>query len=684
MDADSEILRVLADMGSQDPQARLEAVRFLGDHGDEHAVQPLCESLLKDSSRHVQESAATSLGRMALRAVEEKFEFATWGAVDALLQAIDSDRYDEQEGGVCVLAEAAEALGHVCCEWTSSKPFHSRVVPALSAVMLDNWNMRPQGWPNTDGFEYGRCNTAAARALGWVGDKGAIDSLFRAFEAHFIHFEFDTDEWEEACRFDVDPPYGDFINQTSFWAMWSIGEIGHSDALPRLESLTRQYSDRWKRGQWEEWELPLWAQVAEAIGKIGESSSSTALWDFYNALMTEHFNNMDPHPKDVIATGVRESIVKALVEVDAPDLVILLLDVFEHDNWRLRKIAAEPLGEIGDPAALGLLHDFLDDMSRFGLTQGPFVPCEAEVCNVVIEALGQIGASDSIDFLVRALWLERRHIRFGQNEILAESAVYALAAIGEHDDRAIEELERYLRESRYPKRLDIGAGLIRVLIIENLMEMEREDSVTELINRLDDDVLEVRAAAASAARHFCAKEAVEPLLKLLNGESDPKAPMQCHACGFASNPDEDWPWISGVPEKSCPKCGEDGRPWIGDRIQSALALGKIAERDTAGALVNALNDPDEQVRWSAAYGLGDLAERCQGWAVEVRDPLCAAAGDDESEHVREAARIAVQKWFSRMFFNMGLLPIEIADGIVDDFMLDKRLLEGRRWLIDHR
>ena len=61
MDEISQVLRILGDIGSQDTQARLEAVRFLGENGDDRAIQPLCEALLRDKSLDVRDSAAYSL-----------------------------------------------------------------------------------------------------------------------------------------------------------------------------------------------------------------------------------------------------------------------------------------------------------------------------------------------------------------------------------------------------------------------------------------------------------------------------------------------------------------------------------------------------------------------------------------------------------------------------------------------
>ena len=248
MDADSEMLRILGNIGSQDTQVRLEAVRFLGENGDDRAIQPLCEALLRDKSLDVRESAAYSLSEID----------SLGDSADALLKAIenhrDADWFGSHPSEYCILTEVVMALGKVCIKHPNDAPFHSEVIEKLTEIMLDSSLTLPTGWPR-EGFENGRCNAEAAIALGWVGDKSSIGSLIEAFSQNFGSYEFDKEGYdEEIAIYDADEDTlsrDDFINHTSWWAMWSVGQIGHTDALPQLRKLLEDLRIKWDNDNFE-------------------------------------------------------------------------------------------------------------------------------------------------------------------------------------------------------------------------------------------------------------------------------------------------------------------------------------------------------------------------------------------------------------------------------------------------
>ena len=62
--------------------------------------------------------------------------------------------------------------------------------------MLDSSLVLPTGWPR-EGFENGRCNTAAAVALAYVGHENSIRSLIEAFNQHYSTYEFDKEGYDE-------------------------------------------------------------------------------------------------------------------------------------------------------------------------------------------------------------------------------------------------------------------------------------------------------------------------------------------------------------------------------------------------------------------------------------------------------------------------------------------------------
>jgi HEAT repeat protein len=78
MDADSEMLRILGNMGSQDPQSRLEAVRYLGENGDDRAIQPLSLAFHQDESEDVRIYSRAALAKIITKTYynfsQSKFE----------------------------------------------------------------------------------------------------------------------------------------------------------------------------------------------------------------------------------------------------------------------------------------------------------------------------------------------------------------------------------------------------------------------------------------------------------------------------------------------------------------------------------------------------------------------------------------------------------------------------------
>jgi HEAT repeat protein len=161
--------------------------------------------------------------------------------------------------------------------------------------------------------------------------------------------------------------------------------------------------------------------------------------------------------------------------------------------------------------------------------------------------------------------------------------------------------------------------------------------------------------------HFSADGAVEPLTELLNRRPDPNAELL------------------------------EGLPWENDRIQSAIALGKIANRDSSEVLIKALDDEHQWIRAGTAQGLVHFVDDCRGWPTELTKPLSLAFHQDECEDVRKYSRIALAKIITRTYYNFSQAQSEIfgdiaeglADKIFDEHVLDKNLREGLKWLGEH-
>ena len=674
MDADSEMLRILGNMGSQDTQSRLEAVRYLGENGDDRAIQPLCEALLRDKSLDVRESAANSLSKIDIMG----------DSADALLKAIENHRDAEWKDEYCILTEVVMALGKVCTEHPNDAPFHSEVIEKLTEIMLDSSLTLPETVQPREGFENGRCNAEAAIALGWVGDKSSIGSLVKAFSQNFDSYEFDKEGYDEeiACNY-VDKntlSRDDFINHTSSWAMWSIGQIGHTDALPQLRKLLQDLRIKWDNDDCEYWELGLWASVVEAIGKCGNNSihvynPSDSLWDFIQHLIKTDSNNW--------TGGLRCSLLSALIEIDDSNLTRRLIEVLEEEEiTSLHGLAAKALGEIGDTIAVKPLCDLIRYNIDLWSDRGwawPGYGSGIHVLGLAIRALGEIGDESSIDILVESLWwVENQPFSLDYYMPTAEDSVFALASIG--TGRAIDELIRFLNDSQPIQNDHCSSNihnLIRFIIVEKLEEMDVDRSIDVLIGRLDDTDIKVRAAAASALGHFRAEGAVEPLTKLLNRGL-------LHETELSR---DDWGTVNVKIDKTTwtKKIVED------DRIQSAIALGKIANRDSSEDLIRALNDDYHLMRVGAAQGLTYFVDNCSGYPSGLTKPLSLAFHQDDCEDVRKYSRIAIAKIIAKTNYNFsqdqwevfGFLAEGTAGKIFDEHVLDTNLSEGLKWLSGH-
>jgi len=80
------------------------------------------------------------------------------------------------------------------------------------------------------------------------------------------------------------------------------------------------------------------------------------------------------------------------------------------------------------------------------------------------------------------------------------------------------------------------------------------------------------------------------------------------------------------------KCLSDLKSSLaGVRSRAAWQLGQLRDRSAVPALIEALQDENEDVRWSAAWALGELGDEAAIPALE------ATSQNDESDDVRGRA-----------------------------------------------
>ena len=143
-----------------------------------------------------------------------------------------------------------------------------------------------------------------------------------------------------------------------------------------------------------------------------------------------------PHGDDALATqicaalenptldeGQRALVIRMLGRTAAGDRTEQLIDILLHGSPAIQGAAAEALGYVGDPRAVGPLLLFLHDSSD-------------ELREIAVEALGRIGHASAFDRVLGVL--------SDENEWVRRAAAEALGALGDH--RAVEPLSAALKD----------------------------------------------------------------------------------------------------------------------------------------------------------------------------------------------------------------------------------------------
>lgn len=184
-------------------------------------------------------------------------------------------------------------------------------------------------------------------------------------------------------------------------AINALGEIGHTDALPKL----RVYL-----------EDELWSvreAAVEAVGQIGDASGAGAAAKALGDAETQ----------------VRRAAAVALGRMDAPGSRAALEDALVDADWGVREAAARSLGQLGDSDAAGALLTRLDDE-------------DAAVREAAANALGELRSPQALDALLDALGDERQRVRQSAAEALTALGPVAADAVADrfaHDERAVRQ-----------------------------------------------------------------------------------------------------------------------------------------------------------------------------------------------------------------------------------------------------
>ncbi len=291
---------------------------------------------------------------------------------------------------------------------------------------------------------------------------------------------------------------------------------------------------------------------AEAAQFLGELGSEPALEGLAKAM----FN--DPHPL------VREAAAAGIALADTDLLAKVLL---EHPDALLRMAAATGLGQRGYDRALDPLVEALAN------------DAEPEVRAAVADALGVLGDDGALGPLANAL--------FPNGEVDERVRAAAAAALGELGrPEATVPLSEALASDAGPEVRKAAAAALGAL---------GDDGATEqlALSVLEDDQAEVRTAAANSLGEIQDTSALPSLMQARAG--DESAAVR----SAASEALDEFP-ISQLRETLRE---------FGDSSERAAAAELLGERGNASAvpeLIEAMSDPDPQVREAATSAVEKL------------------------------------------------------------------------------
>jgi len=525
----------------------------LGQIGDPRALEPLVAAL-RHPMPAVQQAAAHALGSLHLAdAVEPLVSALVAGCPSepaiAALAAI---------GEAAVPALIASARHYDSVEATTfiaqalARIGAPAIEPLLSLLAEGNNRPRPLG-----------PLLAAADALGRLGDGRAVEPLVRLFARSdpvlrqvivqaLDRLGWQPQEGEMAARY--------WILKRDWGRCAALGPDATTALLDALQdddpSLVAGAATALGQGGDLRALEPLIAIArhpdstvrAAVTGALGALGDTRAVMPLISAMQ-------DPEVSVVVAA------VAALGRVGAPG-VPPLLEALRSTNADLRSAATRALAEIGVPAVTALIRALADR--------------DLHVIIGAAEALGRIGDRRAVDPLLACLESDTSHVR--------QAVCQALGEIG--DQRAVLPLTEMLRDGDYPVRFAAAAALGK---------LRDPRAIQPLIAALKHENPDVRAAAAEALGQSGDDWAIEPLLAVL---SDPRFSVQVAAARALGN-------LGERAVRPLAQALRSNAHW-NVRYAAAMALGLARSEQGVRALIDALQDDDSRVRWSAASALDKI------------------------------------------------------------------------------
>ncbi|MEJ5185587.1 MAG: HEAT repeat domain-containing protein, partial [Candidatus Geothermincolales bacterium] len=640
MEAKRDVEGLIQALSHDDKDIRVNAALALGKLKNAGAVKALVEAL-RDDHEDVRWAAAWSLGeigkpavRPLVQALKDEEGEVRWKAAWALekmgRQVLDSllDAFAVEEGEA--KSKIAMVLGSIG-DVRAVRPLVQALGDLDESVRFGaRWALQKLGGAvvrslvkTLEEEDDPQARADAAVALGVIGDSSAVPSLVAALSDH------DERVREAAER--------------------ALVEIGDKKAIPSLESLLKTSDERvrehahrvlaglgWAPGDKEEriefllkhgnWDKVLELgeevipRIVEALSGHGEDArrevarSISASGQRMKARLLELLTDEDE-------TIRREASFLAR-EIADESLFSYLEGAMESDDPVVRKNVALALARVRTPEAVEVLIKAMGDQ-------------EDDVAKTASWALGQMGEL-SAGRLIEALGSPEARVRRG--------AAWALGVI--KDARSVEPLIRALKDTDEKVRkgaawaLGEMGDLAAEALSKSLEDPEIREAVRNILERIGWEEKEEVAVSAGeekpeVSRELTAapivREAEEIVTEILDRMGIGEQAREDRAEVLIER--QDWDGLLEMGEDALPSLVDalkDPDPQI--RAKAAWCLGVMGSERAVEPLLEALGDASRDVRLSVAGALKKIGHP----AVE---PLIRALREGDEELRKEAARV---------------------------------------------
>jgi HEAT repeat protein len=513
------ILKHIESLNDKDPNVRSDAVKALGEYKNSLAAEALVDFMEKEQFSDIRKSAANSLGKIGVLAIEPIINRALApsgrypgyfenSAVDALV-AIGKDAVDplikalkhEEDS---VVKYAARALGRIG-DPRAIEPLVKTYESGIPRVRRNIVN----AFGNIGGKEVidplikalkdsdNDARRSAARILSETGDERAFDPMLEIFN------DSDSDYSTRNIAISYLSKVGGKRVEKAFIAYLSnrtdpsydtrilktLGTMRSKDSVGLLIPLLNERSE-----------------TANAAAKaLGEIRDPRAIKPLIKAL---DGNN-------------KESAADALGKFGERQAVEPLIKLLKEENWPLREAVARALSNIRDDRAIEPLIELLNDKSSFVKEDEQQSRAKYEVIQMLqtkktaIEALGKFDDKRIVDPLIAAF-------NEDYETLIGASSVYLWRdkKFKVHDIKiSVMKALANSKDTRFAKimidELSNENPYMKIAAIEALVRLGDKEAEQPLIVALNDELWAVRFGATWALGELGGEKALEALEKFV-------------------------------------------------------------------------------------------------------------------------------------------------------------------------